>query len=126
MTYFNPPHEARDEAKLQSMIAALENGRELPPVVVYGQDAYTGSHRIAAWSACEMDAQVVELTDEEFASARATMNGYDDLDFTNPDDVEFYHKYCNTDIYDYNEFCEALLKVSTNKDVINAVKDQVG
>lgn len=126
MTYYNPPHEVRDEDKLQAMIDTLENGGSLPPVIVYGYDAYTGSHRIAAWLECDMDADTIELDDEEFMTARALAMGYDDLDFSDPDDVEFYHKYvCNTDITDFNEFCEALLKTSDNQDVINAVEDQI-
>lgn len=121
---YNPPHEVKDKAKLQSMITSLKNGDQLPPVVVYGNDAYTGSHRMAAWDACEMDAQIVELTDEEFILARAVMSGVDDLDINDSDDIEFYHKHLAQDVCDYNEFCEALAKVSKNSNVLDAVKDQ--
>lgn len=124
MTYFNPPHEIKDKAKLQSMIDTLEKGGQLPPVVVYGNDALTGSHRIAAWVAVDQDAQVVELTDKEFILATALSNGVDDLDINDPDDIEFYHKHLAQDVCDYNEFCEALSKVSENSNVLEAIKDQ--
>ncbi len=126
MTDYNSPHEVRDEAKLKSMIKALRAGGELPPIIVCGGDAFTGSHRMAAWDACEMDASVVELTEKEFMQARTISQGYDPLDFNDSDDIEFYHKHVgNLENYDYNEFCEALLKTSQNPEVINAVKDQV-
>lgn len=125
MTNFNPPHEVKDKAKLQSMIDTLENGGQLPPVVVYGNDAYTGSHRIAAWDACEMDTQAIELTDQEFILARAMMNGVDDLDLNDPDDMDFYHKHLCQEIYDYDAFLEAVLKVSKNTALLDAAKDQI-
>jgi hypothetical protein len=53
-----PPHEVTDEAKRESLTAAMDrDGWTGAPIVTsrhlnaYGQDrAYTGSHRIEAWS----------------------------------------------------------------------------
>lgn len=125
MIEYNPPHEVRDKAKLQSMIDTLNNGGQLPPVVAYQEQAYSGSHRIAAWDACEMDTQAVELTDEEFILANAVMNGVDDLDIDDPDDMEFFYKYLCQEIYDYDAFLEAILKVSKNTALLDAAKDQI-
>lgn len=125
MKFFNPPHEVRDKAKLQSMIDTLRSGGQLPPVVTYQGQAYTGSHRIAAWDACEMDRQAVELTDKEFVLSMALMSGVNDLDLNDPDDMEFYHKHLEQEIYDYDAFLEAILKVSKNTAILDAAKDQI-
>lgn len=45
---YNPPHAATDREKLNGMIEALRLGRPLPPIVVVGQQAISGSHRIEA------------------------------------------------------------------------------
>lgn len=66
MIRYNPPHEVRDQEKLNSMIKLLEAGKTLPPILVNGYDAYCGSHRLAAWDAMDMDALVIELDDDEY------------------------------------------------------------
>lgn len=125
MIYFNPPHEVRDEAKLQSMIATLQNGGKLPPVVVCGDDAFTGSHRLAAWEACEITPDFLEISERDYILAVALMNGVNDLNLDDPDDVEFFHNHLNSEVNDYNAFCAALAKVSNSDDVKNAIADQV-
>lgn len=107
-TYYNPPHEIRDPEKLQSMIDTLRNGGTLPPVVVCGDQALTGSHRIAAWEACQMQADVVELSNEEYIAAVTAMGLNWEEDTVN----------------DYNEFCEALYAITSDPDVKAAVADQ--
>jgi uncharacterized ParB-like nuclease family protein len=64
--YYQPPHEVRDQEKLEAMIEILKNGGELPPVLVCGDRAYSGSHRLAAWESMGMEAVVVEMSDEEY------------------------------------------------------------
>ena len=66
---YEPPHEVRDTAKLAAMIATLEAGGELPAILVTGETALCGSHRLAAWEACELPAQVVELDDDDYCAA---------------------------------------------------------
>lgn len=108
MIHYNPPHEARDQKKLESMIAAIEGGKSLPPIIVMGDDAFTGSHRIAAWEACNVDADVVEISDADYVAAMTEMG----LDWE-----------CDS-VYDYNEFCQALYAVTTDSDIKDAIKDQ--
>ena len=65
------------------MIATLRSGGELPPVIVCGETAYSGSHRLAAWAALDMDAEVIELDDDDVAAAMRHMGlepGYDEID----------------------------------------------
>ena len=108
MTTYNAPHEVKDKAKLQSMIATLENGGTLPAVIVLGYEAFTGSHRIAAWNACHVEANVVEISDADYIAALEAMG----LDY----EVD--------DVRDYTDFCDALYKVTNDDDVKAAIKDQ--
>jgi hypothetical protein len=108
MIYYNAPHEVRDEDKLAAMIAVLENGGTLPPVVVLGYDAFTGSHRLAAWRACEIDANVIELSDDDYKAAMTEIG----LDWE------------SDTVYDYNQFCDALYNVTTDDAVKAAIEDQ--
>lgn len=73
MCLYDPPHEVREQDKLESMIALLERGESLPPVLVHGVDAYSGSHRLAAWREMEMEPDVIEMTDEQY---NATIEAY--------------------------------------------------
>ena len=92
---YEAPHEVRDEALLESMIQTLRNGGELPAIVVTGDTALTGSHRIAAWAECDIDAVAVECPDELYVAALESL-GLDIYDSVN----------------DYNEFCAALYDVA--------------
>lgn len=56
--YYQPPHEVRDQSKLSAMVEILKNGGEPPPVLVCGDRAYSGSHRLAAWEITGMEADV--------------------------------------------------------------------
>lgn len=91
MRYY-PPHEVRDEDKLASMIKMLETGGELPSILVCGDYALSGSHRLAAWDEMEIDPRdyAVELTEEEYLDIKEHLNIPAD------EDVE-----------DYEEFLEA-------------------
>lgn len=101
-----PPHEIRDREKLEKMIEHLRNGNELPPIVANGEIAFSGSHRLAAYSVCNMDPQVVEINDEEFVTAM----GFLGLD--------------QYDEYEYNDLCYALYKTTDRHDVRDALIDQ--
>lgn len=104
---YNKPHEIRDEKKLQSMIDTLRAGGELPPVLVIGYNALTGSHRLAAWEACDRAAIVIELSDEDYIAAMRAQ-GLNEWD----------------EIYDYSDFCRALYEVTGDPEIKAAVADQ--
>lgn len=126
MIDFNPPHEVRDYDKLDSMTDVIESGGRLPPIVVYENQAYTGSHRIAAWRYCNVEPNYITLTKWEFVNTLAVMDGIDELlDVNNDDDMEFFEKYIDQEIYDFSEFCSALLKVTKNNAIKEVIKDQI-
>lgn len=108
MKTFNPPHEVTDFSKFESMTQTLKDGGNLPAVVVAGENALTGSHRLAAWIACDLDAEYISITDAEFNSA-ASHIGIDPM----YDVVE-----------DYSALCEALYHIVNDDDVKIALKDQ--
>ena len=64
--YYQPPHEVRERNKLAGMIRALRRGESLPPVLVCGDNALSGSHRLVAWEKMGVEADVVEMSDEEY------------------------------------------------------------
>ena len=73
--YYQPPHEVRDQGKLNALVEILKNGGELPPVLVCGDRAYSGSHRLAAWELMDVEPSVVEeATDlEEFLNVAQSL-----------------------------------------------------
>lgn len=109
-TTYNHPHAVHDYKKLQSMIETLNNGGSLPPVIVLGYDAFTGSHRLAAWEACDMAADVIDISDADYIAALDRMG----LDW-------------QTDtVRDYTDFCDALYKVTSDANIKAAIEDQRG
>lgn len=72
--YYQPPHEVRDQVKLNAMVEILKNSGELPPVLVCGDRAYSGSHRLAAWEMMGMEADVVEMSDEEYCEVMTALD----------------------------------------------------
>ena len=72
--YYQPPHEVRERNKLAGMIRALRRGESLPPVLVCGDRAYSGSHRLAAWEITGMEADVVEMSDEEYCEVMTALD----------------------------------------------------
>ena len=109
MKYYNPPHEVRNQEKLQSMINTLGNDGDLPPIVVLGEDAITGSHRLAAWAACDMEAETIEIEDEDYVAAMNYL-GLDPV-YDSPMDM--------------NQLCAALYQVIDDEDVQTALADQI-
>lgn len=106
MTPITPPHEVTDESKLESMVAAINAGKALPPVVVSGSDAITGSHRLAAWEACGVSPETIEVTDLDYRRA-------------------CYVADCETHHDDLEAFCAALIAVTADPEIIAAMSDQV-
>lgn len=76
MIELRTPHEVEDNEKLESMIETLKSGGELPAIYSYGIDALSGVHRLAAWEACEMEANIIEIDDEWMARA-LEIGGYE-------------------------------------------------
>lgn len=63
---YQPPHQVREQEKLDEIVEILRNGGELPPVLVCGDIAYSGSYRLAAWGLMGVDPSVVEINDTEY------------------------------------------------------------
>ena len=116
------PHKPRDNDKLAAMVEALRSGGTLPPVVAYGERAFCGSHRIAAYEhalrawqdglpgwdgVAEPSLTVLELTDEEYTAACDLLN------------VEYLE-----DERDCNEVCRAIMAVARDE-IKHALADQV-
>ena len=96
MSRYQPIHEVQDESRLASMRAALARGETLPPIVVCGDVALSGTHRLAAWDAEGVEPVAVEVTDDEYRDA-VTVIGLDpDWD----------------DVRDYDELVDALRDVT--------------
>lgn len=47
-TTYNPPHDVEDWDKVRSLVEAFRRGDRITPIAVMGENALTGSHRIAA------------------------------------------------------------------------------
>ena len=72
--YYQPPHEVRDQEKLNALVEILKNGGELPPVLVCGDRAYSGSHRLAAWELMDVEPSVVEMDDAEYCKVMEALD----------------------------------------------------
>ena len=67
---YESPHEVTDQTKVHRMIAHLDAGRGLPPIVVSSDQALSGTHRLAAYAALDIsDFPVVEVSDDVLADA---------------------------------------------------------
>ena len=71
--YYQPPHEVRDQEKLNALVGILKNGGELPPVLVCGDRAYSGSHRLADWGLMDVEPSVVEMDDAEYCEVMESL-----------------------------------------------------
>jgi len=72
--YIESPHHAWDTEKLESMIKTLREGGNLPPILVHENQAYSGSHRLEAWSREDIDPDYIEIDDEAFKKIMTSMN----------------------------------------------------
>ena len=107
--YYQPPHEVKDTSKFESMVSSINSGKQLPAVVVIGEFALTGSHRLAAWKACGVNPDVVEITNKEYIDACEKCYG----DVVSIDEIG-----------DFSDFCDALYVTTENQAVKDALKDQ--
>ena len=60
------PHEVNDIDKLNAMIEMLKSGKSLPPILVHANQAYSGTHRLAAWAELDINPDVIEIDDDQF------------------------------------------------------------
>ena len=107
MTDYQAPHEADNKEKLNSMIKSLENGNELPAIIVIGEIALNGSHRLSAWSAMEIEPSVVEISSDDYTATCESLFG----DVVTIDEI-----------YDFDEFCNTLYVITDDQDVKNALR----
>jgi len=94
MREFIPPHDVYDFAIMESMVDTLFRGEDLPPIVVNGDYALTGSHRIAAYeeyvdrTGSSIEISYVEIDDEILKKALEVfgVGSFQDIDML----CEFY------------------------------------
>lgn len=123
MQTYNPPHIARDTEKLTALIEAIRTNQPITPIVIDGENAICGSHRIAAyekayklWAAetkgwentNEPVIPVVELMQSDIDAAIESVGGesWDDLG-------------------EWNDIVEAIYNVTDDTEVKAALADQV-
>ena len=106
---YHAPHDATDETKLASMIQTLNAGETLPHIVALPDGtAISGSHRIAAWDACDMDHSAIELIDEQIDAAMRHAN------------IEDWDEFA-----DNEEMCRAVYATCEDDEIRDALRDQI-
>lgn len=108
MTY-QAPHPATDQAKLAAMVAILQSGKALPPIVVEpnGVRAICGSHRIAAARTVGVRVEALVMSEADYTAACKDLG------------VEWLDQ-----VSDYNEVCAAVARVTTDEEIRVALEDQ--
>lgn len=87
MIQYQTAHEVQDQSKVNSMVETLKSGGSLPPVYVFGIDAISGVHRLAAYEAAEMEPDVIEV-DQDWMSRALALGEYDyHTDITDIEDL---------------------------------------
>ena len=66
MTDYIAPHDVIDPEKVVDMVRALRRGDPLPPIIVQGCRAFSGTHRLAAWAAVGAAPSVIEIDEDEY------------------------------------------------------------
>ena len=69
MTRYEAPHAVRDAKKVAGMVAAIKRGEELPAILVIGETALCGSHRLAAYAEACVEPVVCGLEDDDYIRA---------------------------------------------------------
>ena len=77
---YQPPHEIIDYDKIDSMVTQLREGGSLPPVLVCGDQAFSGSHRLAAWDLLDLNPDVVEIEDDDYRAILESLGLDPDVD----------------------------------------------
>lgn len=108
MRFFEPPHTVQDAQKLEKMINVIENGGELPPILLCGEKALTGSHRIAAYNYAETEVPHIEIEEELYVDAVKAM-GLDPI---------------YDEVRDYCELAEKMYELTDDDEIKAALADQ--
>jgi hypothetical protein len=67
--WIHPRHEVRDEAHLGDLVMSLRDyGWQGPPIVVWGDVAFTGSHRLAAIAMLRTEGVEIEIPTVDIAN----------------------------------------------------------
>ena len=121
---YTPPHDATDGPKIDALVESYRTGQEVTPVLVYGDRALTGSHRIEAhrrasalwecsapgWEDIDDHPQlsVVRMDDADWLAACESC-GVDDLD----------------DLSDHGAICAAIYHSTDDSRIRAALADQI-
>ena len=123
MTTYNAPHEARDTEKLNAIVEAIRTNQDITPIVVDGENAICGSHRIAAfekaWKLWDAGTEGWENTNEPTVPTVELMQS--DIDAA----IESVGGETWADLGEYNDICEAVYNTTEDAEVKAALKDQV-
>ena len=122
MKTYNPLHAPTDKAKLASLIEAIRTNQEISPIVVNGDQAITGSHRVRAFEIAfekysnqeagwedtvEPSIPVVEIDDETLLAACNAV-GADDF----------------SEVLHFDDLYMAIERLTTDEELKAAVADQ--
>ena len=120
--FYNAPHEVTDIDKHDAMVAAIKAGEKMSPVVVIGEQAFTGSHRIAAYITARELAEECDTGEWEGADLEIPAIGIDDETYRAAADalgVEHLEEW-----HDFNDVAEAIYYATEDEEVKDALSDQ--
>lgn len=108
MRFFNPPHAVQNLQKLKKMREAIKDGDELPPIVVCGEKALTGTHRIAAYYWYRKEVPYIEIEEILYIEAVKAM-GLDPI---------------YDEVRDYSKLAEKIHELTDDGEIKAALADQ--
>ena len=116
------PHDVQDRAKFDALVESFRLGHPIPAIVVCGETAVTGSHRVAAHLAAHKlwDRGADGWEDSVEPTLDAVEVGEDEVDAA----CRRIYADHYTDVRHHNEFCEALYNVTGDDAVKAALADQ--
>jgi len=72
-----PPHQVTHPELLDSMISTLMMGGELPPIYTCRGQAFSGSHRLAAWAIVGLEPACIEISTDTLSQAALAVGSKD-------------------------------------------------
>jgi|JI9StandDraft_2_1071091.scaffolds.fasta_scaffold03069_12 hypothetical protein len=122
MNTYTPIHTPNDTEKLDSIIESIRRGKKITPVLVIGEQALTGSHRVRAfelayekyrnqepgWEDTEEPVIPVVEIDEETLTAACQVIGAESV----------------ADVVHFDELYAAIERVTDSDEIKSAVADQ--
>jgi hypothetical protein len=125
MTNYNEPHAVRDETKLAALIEAYRTNQDISPIVVTGDTAITGSHRIAA---CRTAKQLWESEAAGWENSNEPVLRAVEISQDAWDKACKVHDVEDGDLWsigDYNDLCQAIYAATDDGEVKAALEDQI-